>query len=183
MRALPLLLLLCPILPLLQACPSCPYDEACEGNVLKTCWVGVDQLVGSPAEGERPCEGANPVCITVDDRNALCGIAKERTCTMGAPIRCEGALKIDCQDGFEVAEDCVAHGNVCGTISANTYCHRAPVVTCDPEQFRGRCEGSRLVQCRFGTEAYEECALRTEDTACTTTTGQYASSYCAPPPG
>ncbi|MBK6684913.1 MAG: hypothetical protein IPG45_10650 [Deltaproteobacteria bacterium] len=181
MRVSWMALLALPLLPFLPGCPSCPYNEACEGNVLKYCSLGVDQLVGSPSEGEVTCSGANPSCVTVDERDALCAIAKERTCTVGAAPRCEGQQLITCQEGFEVAEDCGAHGNVCGTLLAETFCYKDPVLTCAPESFRPRCEGTRLIQCRNGVEAIEECGLRVEDTTCRTTTGQYASSFCAPP--
>lgn len=181
MRAPLLALLALPLLPFLPGCPSCPYNAACEGNVLKTCFVGVDQLVGSPSEGERACAGANPICVTVDEQDALCAIAKERTCAVGAAPRCDGPLLITCQQGFEVAEDCAAHGNVCGTVLAETFCYKDPVITCAPNSFTPRCEGTRILQCRNGVEAYEECALRLEDTTCRTSTGEYASTYCAPP--
>jgi hypothetical protein len=131
--AAPLALLLL-LAPALQACPSCPYETACSGDILMFCRLGVDQLVGSPERGERACAEPNPRCVTVDARTALCAIDPARTCTTGAPTRCEGQHLLTCEAGFEVAKDCAAADDT--RPDRNLTC----ITVDDPEQPSAYCD-------------------------------------------
>lgn len=162
----------------LTGCPSCPYDEACEGNTLLTCWLGVDQIAGSPQETSIPCQGDNPVCITVDPRNALCAMDAARTCVVGAAPKCEGDRLVTCQDGFEVARDCAAHGNVCGAVEGVDRCFLAPQTPCDRE-YESRCEGEAVLSCVGGQVERRDCNVETAGYRCTPFTNDYGSgAYC-----
>ncbi len=162
----------------LYGCPSCPYDETCDGNTLLTCSLGVDQVVGSPSERSIPCEGANPVCITVDTLNALCAMDEARTCTSDAEPRCEADLRIDCQDGFEVATDCAADSNVCGLVEGEARCHAAPLTVCDAE-VETVCEGTQVVSCERGVIVRRDCQNYPAKPVCTPFTNEYGSgAYC-----
>jgi len=163
----------------LQGCPSCPYEEACDGNTLKWCYLGVDQLVGSPEEGERECVAPNPVCITLDDQNALCAIDRSRTCERGAEFYCEGNLKISCGQGFEVAEDCAAHGNVCGLVDGEAHCYEDPLTPCEPT-LPQTCEGAVRRHCYNGQVTLRDCALEGEGWTCNPSPSG-TGTFCGPP--
>lgn len=167
------------VLTALYGCPRCEFDETCDGNTLMTCSVGVDQQVGSPSEATRPCVGENPVCITVDATNALCGIAEARTCTADAAPKCEGGLLVTCQDNFEVAKDCVLHGNVCGEVDGLARCYAEPKVVCTGE-LEDSCSGTRLSECEGGLLTYRECGANTTAAKrCTSYENEYGKgAYC-----
>ena len=153
--------------PALQACPSCPFETACSGDVLRSCSLGVDQLVGSPERGERACEDPNPRCITLDERNALCAIDPARTCTIGDAPRCEDQRLITCEAGFEVASDCARHGNICDAVQGQARCHAAPLTPCEAE-LPSRCEVDVLIRCDRGYLTQEDCGLRPGNLTCQT---------------
>lgn len=177
MRA-PLALALSTVALALQGCPSCPYEEACDGNTLKYCYLGVDQLVGSPEEGERPCEAPNPVCITVDDQRALCGIDSARTCTSSV-ARCENGLRVSCSRGFEFAEDCSLDGNTCGVEAGKAACRELPLIPCEPS-WNQRCDGDVRRMCNNGFVIRQDCSRRGE--TCRESTNEYGTSaFCASP--
>ncbi len=166
------------VLTALYGCPRCEFDEACDGNVLMTCSIGVDQQVGSPAEARLACTGANPVCITVDERNALCAIAEARSCVPDTAPRCEGGSQITCVDGFEVARNCVAHGNVCGEVEGAFRCYAEPKVVC-VQDFESICSGTRLTHCDAGLVTHEECGLDRPVQRCTAFENDYGKgAYC-----
>jgi hypothetical protein len=168
--------------PILEGCPSCPYEESCEGNVLKYCYLGVDQLVGSPDEGSKACASPNPICATVDAQNAVCAIDAARTCTVGAAPRCEAALLVSCEQGYDVAYDCALHGNLCATVGATAQCRRDPLVTCVAETHEARCVGTLIEECRGGVIATRDCAIEYAGGTCKTTQTDYGpSTYCMQP--
>lgn len=163
----------------LYGCPSCPYEEACDGDTLLTCSLGVDQLVGDPEELEIPCEAPNPTCVTVDERNALCAIDEGRTCAPSSAPRCEGDTLISCKTGFEFAEDCAAAGNVCGEVDGEARCYLEPLTACDVD-FSPYCDGDLRGSCVVGYVELEDCAARGDGWTCgeSRTPG---NPYCGPP--
>lgn len=164
----------------LAACTNCPYESKCDGNTLKTCGVGVDQVVGGPDVIETPCEDPNPVCITVDPSTALCGIDLARTCALGAPPRCEGERLVTCRDGFEVAEDCLAEDNVCGLADEEARCFEAPLTACDPT-WAPRCDGAQRRWCLNGYRRRQDCGGQGEGFTCvTSTTDLGTTGSCGP---
>ncbi len=160
-------------------CPSCPYDAACQGNTLHTCWVGVDQIAGDPAETWNECEGVNPVCQTIDDRNAQCVINSDRTCGDALEAFCENGTVVSCVQGFQVAEDCVGHGNACAVVESVARCAMEPPVSCD-DSHRNRCEGHSVIKCVHGYEKARDCEVDYGPSGLCTEydTEQGASAYC-----
>lgn len=167
MRAAVLCLATLALAPVLQACPSCPYETQCSGDVLMFCTLGVDQLVGSPERGERTCEAPNPSCVTVDDRTALCATSPDRTCTVGIAPRCDGEVLVTCEAGFEVAKDCAADGNVCGELDGAGRCYADPLTACE-NTFTPTCEGPLLTHCRDGYLTRENCGKYFAGSTCKT---------------
>ncbi|MCA9550851.1 MAG: hypothetical protein KC933_12525 [Myxococcales bacterium] len=167
MRAAVLCLATLALAPALQACPSCPYETQCSGDVLMFCTLGVDQLVGSPERGERTCEAPNPSCVTVDDRTALCATSPDRTCTVGIAPRCDGQVLVTCEAGFEVAKDCAADGNVCGELDGAGRCYADPLTACESDD-TPTCEGDVLIRCEGGYLTREDCGLRSGNPTCQT---------------
>lgn len=182
MRPLGLLSLTAPLLAsLLQGCPSCPYDSACDGNTLLTCSLGVDQVVGSPDEQAIPCEDPNPVCLTLSDTRAQCGIAADRTCERGAEPRCDGDVLVECAAGFERATDCAREGNVCGSTDGGVRCYAPPLTACEPSDLPA-CDGDVRRFCLNGYFQRLDCALRNPEETCIEQTFEAGTTaFCGTP--
>ena len=168
-----------PLMLMLAGCPSCPYESRCEGNVLKSCFVGVDQLVGSPAWSESACTEPNAVCVNVDSRSAQCVIDEARRCDDDAEPRCEGGSVVRCRLGFEVAEDCEGHDNACFELPSGARCAQSPLRPCDAEAFERRCEGGRVVECQAGYVKSIDCRLNDPNSVCKEYVNDYGrGAYC-----
>ena len=65
----------------ISACgPNCEFDQRCDGNVLETCSVGVDQIVGDPEYDRMECAGSTPVCVELSDVSAVCAPSETESC-------------------------------------------------------------------------------------------------------
>ncbi|MBN1945244.1 MAG: hypothetical protein JW797_06175 [Bradymonadales bacterium] len=160
-------------------CPSCPYEARCEGNVLHTCWLGVDQLVGSPARDAVECRAPNPVCVDLDDRNAQCVMDDQATCQEPFDPFCEEGAVVDCVEGYEVAEDCAGNGNGCHDIDGSVFCAVAPLTPCIMGEYRTRCDDTRVLSCQRGFVTARDCAAYETPTFCVEYTSEYGrSAYC-----
>lgn len=182
-RVAPLLLALVPFLP---GCPECAYESRCDGAVVKTCSLGVDQMVGDPARGRIPCEGENPVCVNLDRRTAQCVRADAPRCDAAEFTDfCDDGAAVRCVEGYEVADDCAAHGNVCelgdGAASATSEarCVLAPATACDPANYTETCDGTGLITCEGGVVARRDCAVERPGQTCVVHRSEWGRSvYC-----
>jgi hypothetical protein len=166
----------------LAGCPSCPYESKCEGDVLKTCSVGVDQVVGSPQRSARACRAPNPVCVTLNEDRAQCAMEAEPGCGAAFAGYCADGLRIECSAGYRVAEDCAAHGNTCFELDDGPRCAREPLTVCNPPDIDSRCEGDVLIACVYGYLKAEDCSLAPEPEVCTPFQNDYGrGAYCEPP--
>lgn len=178
-RPTPLLLLL-PLLLVLPACPECAYESRCDGGAVKTCSLGVDQLVGDPSRGRIPCEGENPVCVDLDRRTAQCVRTGAPRCDADFTERCDGGAAVRCVEGYEVADDCAAHGNACELGDGpEARCVLAPATACDPADYTETCEGTGLVGCEGGIVARRDCAVERAGLTCVVHRSEWGRSvYC-----
>lgn len=123
------------------------------------------------------------MCLTIDERHALCGISQERTCEVGATPRCEDGLLVECYRGFERATDCATEGNVCGEVDGQGRCYAEPLTACEPSdgQF---CEGDLRRSCLNGYYVHVDCARQRDGFTCVSQqTDAGTSVYCGLPPG
>ena len=172
--------LACTLLGLpLAGCPSCPYETKCDGNVLKSCSVGVDQMVGSPAKASRACQDPNPACVSLDERTAQCAMDAASECQPDFVPRCEGGVVVSCAYGYLVAGDCVGHGNACFELAPGPRCALEPLTDCDPEEFYSRCSGDLVLSCTGGYLQTQDCGLGERDGSCEEYENDYGrSAYC-----
>lgn len=154
------------ILLILLACAKpCEFVARCDGTVLETCSLGVDQLFGSGVSKTDCSTTLNPVCLETATDVAFCTLDDSVTCTEGAS-RCDGDLAITCNaNGFEVAKDCSTNGPTC-VLDADdqALCAIDPAMPCDSDTFESRCDGDLLITCGDGLLRSRECAG--EDRTC-----------------
>lgn len=167
--------------PLLPGCPECEYDSRCDGAAVKTCSLGVDQVAGDPERGRIPCEGENPVCVNLDRRTAQCVREGSPRCDAADfEERCDGDVVVRCIDGYEVAEDCPADGNVCDVSpEAGARCAYPPLESCDPAEYAQACDGTGLLSCESGVVKRRDCARLEPLSTCVVHRSEYGRSvYC-----
>ncbi len=163
----------------LAGCPSCPYDSKCDGDVLKTCSVGVDQIAGKPDKGSRQCASPNPVCVTLDERTAQCAMDDATECDAGFIPRCEGGVVVACANGYLVATDCEGNGNACVELAPGPRCALEPLTDCDPAEYESRCAGDSVISCVDGFVQAQNCSLGQLDGTCEEYESDYGrSAYC-----
>jgi len=163
----------------LAGCPSCPYDSKCDGDVLKTCSLGVDQIAGKPSKTARACADPNPVCVTLDERTAQCAMDDATECDAEFIPRCEGGIVVSCANAFLVAQDCVGNGNACFELAPGPLCALDPLTDCDPSEFESYCQGASVISCPSGYLQAQDCSLGNPDGACEDYENDYGhSAYC-----
>lgn len=161
----------------LTGCPSCPYDSRCEGSTLKTCSVGVDQMVGDPSWSEVECRAPNMFCVATDDDSAQCAMSDETDCAPPFDPMCGSGSVVTCVAGYRVAEDCSGHGNVC-IDRDGPLCALLPATECDNDEFNSYCDGDSIIFCGNGYVAAKDCTLNVTDTTCMLYEGDTTSAYC-----
>ena len=74
---------------MLGCAKPCEYVARCDGEVLQTCSLGVDQLFGS-GESEVACPTTvNPHCVELEVDHAFCARTEEPSCTADEAF-CDG---------------------------------------------------------------------------------------------
>jgi hypothetical protein len=90
-----------------SACNDCDFQgKRCNGAAVERCG-GVDQVIGRKVR-HTLCEGLNPICALDSEGSAECAMAPEHRCTTPGESRCEGNVRVRCEQGLEVALDCAA---------------------------------------------------------------------------
>lgn len=142
---------------LLACSKPCEYTARCDGSVLETCSLGVDQLFGS-GESETNCpDTVNPVCHSPEPDVAFCTLDDEIMCEEGA-TRCDGDIAITCNEsGFEVGQDCTTFGPTCVLNEGEAQCALDPVESCDNATYERSCEGIDLIVCNGGLVTQRVC--------------------------
>ncbi|MFH1807436.1 MAG: hypothetical protein ABIJ09_01730 [Pseudomonadota bacterium] len=174
------LLVLALVIALAQVgCARCPYETQCEGNILKFCTLGVDQLLGDPSTGEMTCTAPNPVCVNLDERTAQCTMTGEADCEDSLEPACVDGSVVRCASRYRVAEDCAGHGNGCFVVDSAPRCAMDPLTTCDRTQFTSHCAEQSLITCVDGYETSRLCSHDRAESTCqdySSDAGQ--SAYC-----
>jgi hypothetical protein len=153
------------VVALLGCAKECEYAARCDGNMLQTCSLGVDQMFGS-GESERLCEGVNPVCVEVEEDVAFCARSASATCDDSLVHRCEDDSIISCQAGYEVAEDCALNGPDCLIDDGEPVCAQAPLTACVEASYPKHCEGTSVVSCHEGRVEAFDCDLYEPGSRC-----------------
>ena len=157
------------LLLLLWACTKpCEFTARCDGDVLETCSVGVDQLVGSGISRTDCTETVNPVCVTHGDDAAQCAMERTPTCDLPEP-QCDGDVILACSAGYLVADDCALAGPTCVTHPDDgaPVCAVDPVTSCDRETFLQTCATEDSVYaCLDGVVTELDCDLTHEKATC-----------------
>ena len=178
-RALIVSLALFPSAMFLTGCPNCEYESRCDGDSLKVCSVGVDQLAGDESRGTIPCDGENPVCVDLDRETAQCVRAGQPACDADFAEICEGNVAVRCHAGYQVAEDCAAAGNVCAVVAGAALCAFAPLAACDPATHVATCDGRGELACERGVVSRLDCADVDPHGICVVSRSEYGRSvYC-----
>ena len=178
-RSFALSFALLPTALLVTGCPNCEYESRCDGNTLKTCGMGVDQLVGEEGRDSAPCPPENPVCVRLDGRTAQCVRPGKPTCGPDFVARCEGDVSILCVEGYESGDDCAAAGNVCTSSAGEARCAYPPLAACDPATYVRTCEGDGYLECRGDVVLRSDCARYGPFQTCLVSRSEYGRSvYC-----
>ncbi len=136
--------------------PECTFAARCDGDVLETCHVGVDQMVGSPIS-RHVCEAPNPRCVQAADDVALCVTAAAAACDSGYTPACQNDAATKCTSGFVVATDCSLHGPSCVLTTTEAVCAVEPLTSCDAQTHVAQCAGNTVLRCRDGYVQAEVC--------------------------
>ncbi len=170
---------------LLSGCARCPYQQRCNGNVLETCSLGVDQLVGKPSYAKVACANPNPVCQETVEGEAECVMPEAPPCDSGTAPRCDAPERaVHCVSGYQAATDCAADDNACVEVSGNALCARGPATACDPKTYRNTCEDAgHLLYCEHALVTRQSCDHERAGNTCVPHVPRDAfeqTAYCQP---
>jgi hypothetical protein len=98
-----------------------------------------------------------------------------------APV-CGDGVVISCENGYQVAEDCVVDGNTCQVVEQEARCALEPLTTCDPDSYINHCDGQKEIRCDRGLVRAEDCAVKDPPQTCTEYRDNYGRyAYCIAP--
>ncbi len=182
-RSLLLTVSLLPTALLVSGCPNCDYESRCDGDVVKICSMGVDQIAGDASHDRIPCPAESPTCVKLDKSTAECVRPGKPKCGDDFKPRCDGDLVVVCVSDYEVADDCTRAGNACTMVGEVPVCAMAPVTGCDPTTYVETCEGTTELVCTFeGVVARLDCAAGDPLATCVVHRSEYGRSvYCGVP--
>ncbi len=140
-----------------MACTTeCTFKARCDGDLVETCSVAVDQLVGSPIS-RKPCQAPNPKCVQVEDDVARCVTAEDAVCDKSYIPQCLNNAATTCTTGFVVARDCTVLGPGCVLNGSEAVCAVDPLVACESDSYVTSCQDNTVLRCRRGFVQGEAC--------------------------